>query len=387
MDEDKDVTKTAEREAKSIMAEFFDVGDDDSGEFEAVIATLGVVDSDGDVVESGAFKDVGMVPIQPAHNQGTAALGKVAIEERKDKVVAVGKFNLGTTLGRDWYSAIKFDLAHPPAVQEWSWGYIPLDFKFEERDGDTVRLLERVDLLEVSPVLRGASVGTATLSAKRATARHQTPTSTDAWSGAANERNVVAGDTLRSRGPQIYAWRDPDGDATTKAAWRFIHHFVGEDGTPGAASTRACVTGIAVLNGARGGTTIPDADRQGVWRHLAGHLRDAEIEPPELRSAEDAARGLKLNEELMFYAWEAEALLERIRNRSAAREAEGRKLSKSVAESGVELARAFVALAPEMERIAKQFDEMVEHVDDSSDPEPVQRAIGRYQELLARFPQ
>ena len=45
--------------------------------------------------------------------------------------------------------------------------------------------------------------------------------------------------------------------------------------------------GIGVLNGGRGGTTIPDADRQGVWNHLAKHLRDADLTPPELKSADD----------------------------------------------------------------------------------------------------
>jgi hypothetical protein len=39
--------------------------------------------------------------------------------------------------------------------------------------------------------------------------------------------------------------------------------------------------GIARLNDAKGG--IPDADRKGVYEHLAAHLRDADAEPPELK--------------------------------------------------------------------------------------------------------
>ncbi len=38
-----------------------------------------------------------------------------------------------------------------------------------------------------------------------------------------------------------------------------------------------------MLNGGRGGTTIPETDRRGVWEHLAAHLRDADLEPPDLR--------------------------------------------------------------------------------------------------------
>jgi hypothetical protein len=54
----------------------------------------------------------------------------------------------------------------------------------------------------------------------------------------------------------------------------------------------ACSTGIGVLNGARTGTTIPDADRKGVWAHLAAHLEDAGVKPadiPELKNRKPAA--------------------------------------------------------------------------------------------------
>jgi hypothetical protein len=112
---------------------------------------------------------------------------------------------------------------------------------------------------------------------------HSTGFSDDPWDGPANEVNV--------RSPEgegyfaaVYAWRDDEADTTVKAAYRFIHHFVSDDGDPGAASTIACSTGIGVLNGARGGTTIPASDRQGVYDHLARHLLDADREPPALMS-------------------------------------------------------------------------------------------------------
>ncbi len=112
---------------------------------------------------------------------------------------------------------------------------------------------------------------------------HHTDTSDAAWDGPGNKAR------LRSDGDQAYyrqafAWQDPDGDPETKAAYKFIHHFVDGEGNVGEASVRGCITGIAVLNGARGGADIPDGDRQGVWEHLAAHLEDAEVEPPELRA-------------------------------------------------------------------------------------------------------
>jgi len=62
------------------------------------------------------------------------------------------------------------------------------------------------------------------------------------------------------------------------------HHGLAQDGTSGAADVAACKTGIAVLNGARGGAAIPADDRAEVYRHLAEHIREAGCEPPPLTS-------------------------------------------------------------------------------------------------------
>lgn len=116
-----------------------------------------------------------------------------------------------------------------------------------------------------------------------AIALHHTPTSDGSWDGTANEARLKL-DQSESYYRKAYAWQDPDADPTTKSAYKFIHHEVDADGNIGAANITACRTGIAVLNGARGGANIPDSDRQGVYRHLAAHLNDADIEPPELKS-------------------------------------------------------------------------------------------------------
>lgn len=113
---------------------------------------------------------------------------------------------------------------------------------------------------------------------------HKTPTSDGPWDGPANEARLKT-DQNYAYYRRAYAWRDPEGDEGNKATYKFIHHEVDGDGNPGAANVRACITGIAVLNGARGGTTIPRDDYQGVYNHLAAHLRDADTEPPELKSS------------------------------------------------------------------------------------------------------
>ena len=103
------------------------------------------------------------------------------------------------------------------------------------------------------------------------------------WDASKNESNLKAGQD-RAYYEKAYAWRDPDKDDTTKAAYKFIHNEVDSDGNIGDANIKACQSGIGVLNGAMGGAKIPDADRKAVYNHLAHHLRDADIEPAELKS-------------------------------------------------------------------------------------------------------
>jgi HK97 family phage prohead protease len=106
--------------------------------------------------------------------------------------------------------------------------------------------------------------------------------SEDSWDGPknrANLKNDETGDYYR----KAFTYRDPEADPDTKTAYKFIHHMVDSDGSIGLANLRACSAGIAVLNGGRGGTDIPKNEYQGVYDHLAHHLRDADREAPELK--------------------------------------------------------------------------------------------------------
>lgn len=118
---------------------------------------------------------------------------------------------------------------------------------------------------------------------RKAVALHSTATSDDEWDADTNigrlPDDATAAD-LRA----VFAWVDPEGGPESRASYKLPHHFVDSDGNAGAASTRACSAAIAVLNGGRGGSNIPDADRQAVYNHLATHLRDAGREPPELKA-------------------------------------------------------------------------------------------------------
>lgn len=109
---------------------------------------------------------------------------------------------------------------------------------------------------------------------------HSTGTSERSWSGPKAQTKL---DDKQSALRRAHAWVDGDADPSTKSAYKFIHHEVSGDGKVGPANVRAATSGIAVLNGGRGGADIPEKDRKGVYRHLAKHLKDAGKEPPPLK--------------------------------------------------------------------------------------------------------
>lgn len=112
---------------------------------------------------------------------------------------------------------------------------------------------------------------------------HSTATTDAEWDGPTMKGRLPS---ARAALRAANAWVDAEADPDTKTAYKFIHHMVSGSGEVGAANVRGCTSAIGVLNGGRGGTTIPDADKDGVWRHLARHLRDAGVEEvPELRGA------------------------------------------------------------------------------------------------------
>jgi hypothetical protein len=85
----------------------------------------------------------------------------------------------------------------------------------------------------------------------------------------------------------IFAFQLPNTTGTRKTHYSFVHHFVGDGGRAGAASGRALSNSVAVLNGGRQGTVLRGAARQGVYRHIAAHYADADMEAPELKSDDD----------------------------------------------------------------------------------------------------
>lgn len=270
----------------------------EDGVFEAIVATYDI-DSVGDKIVPGAFKQTladwaasgDPIPVLWSHMAMDPEyhIGFIEdAEERPEGLWVRARIDLDEPKASKVYKLLKgkrvrqFSFAYD--IEEGGW----VDNE-ESRDGGYYEL-RKLKLYEVGPTLIGANERTELLDVKatrpamkKAISSHSTATTDDEWDGPGAKARLST-DAGEATYRTAYAWVDPDGDPDTKAAYKFIHHMVDADGNVGAANTRACVSAIGVLNGGRTGTTIPDEDREGVYNHLAKHLRDADVEPPELKA-------------------------------------------------------------------------------------------------------
>lgn len=122
----------------------------------------------------------------------------------------------------------------------------------------------------------------------------------------------------------VYAWVDPDGDPELPGSYAYPHHH----GVDGPANLRACVAGIARLNGAAAGPGVPDEDRDAVYGHLAAHVRDAGREPEPLNPQQDGPGGPQLAHHGSHVMAEVQHYIGALSRVVAARNGAGKSLSK-----------------------------------------------------------
>lgn len=135
-----------------------ETGIQSTGEISITFATLGVVDRDGDVIAASAIPVGRTVPIMGWNHQiWDPPIGEATLAIDGNKAVAVGRLFIDTQRGMEYYNILK-----NRTNQEWSWGFIVNKFENSIVDGAAVRVITDADVLEVSPVLRGAGIGTAT---------------------------------------------------------------------------------------------------------------------------------------------------------------------------------------------------------------------------------
>jgi hypothetical protein len=137
----------------------------ETGEVSLAFSRFNVIDSDGDVTFPGSMPVGKAVPMSAyGHTSwdGAPPTGKGVISERSDLGIFGGSYFMETDQGRNAYHTTKA----MADLQEWSYGYNVTDGGPGTFEGKRVRELRKLDVFEVSPVLKGAGVGTGTLAIK-----------------------------------------------------------------------------------------------------------------------------------------------------------------------------------------------------------------------------
>ncbi len=141
---------------------------DKPGMFLARFAKLNVPDKQGDVTLPGAApsgKKVLLSAYMHGSWDGALPIGAGVIIEKGDELLFDGEINLNMDSGKEHYEMMKL----APELVEFSYGFkvIELDEESEWSKNPKVwRVFKKLDIFEISPVLRGAGVDTALLTIK-----------------------------------------------------------------------------------------------------------------------------------------------------------------------------------------------------------------------------
>jgi HK97 family phage prohead protease len=189
----------------------------DQGKVEALFSTFNVLDHDKDVVLPGAFKDGAAVRMS-AYNHGSwggsLPIGKGVIRTTDDGAIFEGEFFMGTTAGRDTFETIK----QMGDLQEWSYSLDNVTAEMGVWEGEAARIIKAVDVHEVSPVLKGASIGTRTVGTKSESMTFQ------------EHIDAVLADVvkLNSRAHEVLALRAEKGKRLGAASLEQIEQLAGQ---------------------------------------------------------------------------------------------------------------------------------------------------------------
>jgi phage head maturation protease len=152
-------------ETKSLSIE---IKDADKGIVRAVFARTGEVDKHRDWTQPGAFGEQEVRVSSYGHTttrMGALPVGKGVIREEGRQAIADLQFFMNTASGREHFEVIK----EMGALQEWSYGFAVAgtgEVTDAMRKLGVERVLTKLVVHEVSPVLVGAGFGTRTLAVK-----------------------------------------------------------------------------------------------------------------------------------------------------------------------------------------------------------------------------
>lgn len=142
----------------------FELKADADGIFRCVFSTLGVVDKQGDVTLPGAFEKGAVAAV--SHFMHSSWVDRLPVGEGKldsdtNEAWLDGAFWLDTPSGQEHYQVCKRS-----SLMEWSYGFDAVETSYDEKELEkypgAFRILKKVKVYEVSPVLVGAGVGTHT---------------------------------------------------------------------------------------------------------------------------------------------------------------------------------------------------------------------------------
>lgn len=163
----------SDTETKSFAGQL-EIKDAARGIVEAVVATLGCVDRDGDVLTDNAFP--APAPVKGSsygHNvvtDGAPPVSKGNITVRGNKAIYNGQYYMKTQAGRDAFAFVQEEGSDCP----WSFGFprdsvktSPMTDYWKARNAR--RIITSLIPIEVSPVFQAAGISTGTLSAKHRT--------------------------------------------------------------------------------------------------------------------------------------------------------------------------------------------------------------------------
>jgi hypothetical protein len=141
--------------------------DDEKGIVTAVFSTFNTIDMHGDWTPPDAMEEgAKFVVSQYGHSAyaGELPAGDGYIKLTRKEARAVCQFYMDTPHGKATFRTVK--RLHESGLGEWSYGYEPTEYHFEEKQGRMCCVLDKIKVFEVSPVLRGAGVNTRTIDAK-----------------------------------------------------------------------------------------------------------------------------------------------------------------------------------------------------------------------------
>ncbi len=155
-------------ETKALVDVRVKVDDAKPGHVVLEFAAFGEVDRQGEITKRGAFGTQKVLLGAFGHSSfgmmGNPAppIGTGTITEKGDVAIADVQFNLDMEAGRETFESVKMS----GDLQEWSYGFRVTKESTTMVDGKPVRVLDKLAVKEVSPVIIGAGNRTRTVSIK-----------------------------------------------------------------------------------------------------------------------------------------------------------------------------------------------------------------------------